>query len=92
MSLFLTRDISFVKGELDMGPNLVRVRKLEFLYRVLEVRRSSKFEPKFASLKFHFFIIIFSVFRFLKVFFKKIGEEKDAIFRQSYRFGVLLLT
>ena len=35
-----------------MGPNLVRVRKLEFLYRVFEVRRSSKFEPKFASLKF----------------------------------------
>ncbi len=32
-----------------MGPNLVRVRKLEFLYRVLEVRMSSKFEPKFTN-------------------------------------------
>ncbi len=31
------------KPKLGMGPNLVRVRKLEFLYRVLEVRRSSKF-------------------------------------------------
>ncbi len=31
-----------------MAPNLVRVQKLEFLYRVLEVRC---FEPKFASLK-----------------------------------------
>ncbi len=40
-----------IKG-IDMGPNLVRVRKLEFLYRVLEVRRSSKFDPKFASQKF----------------------------------------
>ncbi len=35
-----------------MGPNLVQVWKLKFLYRVLEVQRSSKFEPKFASQKY----------------------------------------
>ena len=32
-----------------MASNLVRVRKFEFLYRKMEVRRSSKFEKKFAN-------------------------------------------
>ncbi len=38
--------------ELGVGPNLVRVRKFEILYRIFEVRRSSKFENKFTNLIF----------------------------------------
>ncbi len=62
----------------EMASNLVRVRKFEFLYRKMEVRRSSKFDKKFANLKFKQKLPNFELIQKYSVFFggKDFREKK----------------
>ena len=59
-----------------MASNLVRVRKFEFLYRKMKVRRSSKFDKKFANLKFRQKTPNFELFHKYSVLFFGRGDGR----------------